>query len=197
MTADQRAIYNGHTGGELWLTGLSGSGKTTLAQELEQRLFAKGYQVYVLDGDNVRAGLNADLGFAPEDRAENIRRVGEVAALFAQAGVIVITAFISPYAEDRRRARSAAADYFNVVHLNASVDECEARDIKGLYKKAREGEIKHFTGISAPYESPDNAELVLETGKESITECVKQLEGFVQRKFVDPVKADDGLNYSI
>ncbi|MGB1539725.1 MAG: adenylyl-sulfate kinase, partial [Rickettsiales bacterium] len=188
VTPEQRAIYNGHTGGILWFTGLSGSGKSTLALELEKRLFAKGYQVYVLDGDNVRAGLNSDLGFAPEDRAENIRRVGEVAALFAQAGVIVITAFISPYAEDRRRARAAAADYFNAVYIKADLETCEKRDVKGLYKKAREGKILEFTGISAPYEEPDNPELVVDTRNADIVSCVRQLEHYVERNFVDPVK---------
>ena len=151
----------------------------------------------MLDGDNVRAGLNKDLGFAPEDRAENIRRVGEVAALFAQAGIIVITAFISPYAEDRRRARNAAADYFNVVHLSADVEVCEKRDVKGLYKKAREGKIPNFTGISAPYEVPDNADLVVDTGNNDVATCVRMLEEFVERNFVDPIATDDNWNYTI
>lgn len=197
VTAQSRALYNGHTGGILWLTGLSGSGKTTLAMELEQRLFAKGYQVYVLDGDNVRSGLNSDLGFAPQDRAENIRRVGEVAALFAQAGVIVITAFISPYAEDRRRARAASPDAFNIVHLSASVEVCEARDAKGLYKKARAGEIKDFTGVNAPYELPENADLVLDTGSKDIAACVQQLEDYVERQFVDPINANNRWDFTI
>ena len=185
---EQRAQYNGHTGGILWLTGLSGSGKSTLAQELEQRLFAKGYQTYVLDGDNIRAGLNSDLGFAPQDRSENIRRVGEVAALFAQAGVIVISAFISPYREDRRRARAAAPDYFNTVYVKADLATCEARDVKGLYQKARAGKIAEFTGISAPYEEPENAELIVDTTTQDIDACVRQLEAFVEKNFVEPVK---------
>lgn len=197
VTSEARALYNGHAGGILWLTGLSGSGKTTLAMELEQRLFAKGYQVYVLDGDNVRSGLNSDLGFAPQDRAENIRRVGEVAALFAQAGVIVITAFISPYAEDRRRARAAAPDAFNIVHLNAPVEVCEARDVKGLYKKARTGEIKDFTGVNAPYEEPENADLILDTSVNDVATCVEMLEDYVERNFVAPVTANNRWDFTI
>lgn len=197
VTSAARALYNGHTGGILWLTGLSGSGKTTLAMELEQKLFAKGYQVYVLDGDNVRSGLNSDLGFSPRDRAENIRRVGEVAALFAQAGMIVITAFISPYAEDRRRARAAAPDYFNVVHLQAPLEVCEARDVKGLYRKARAGEIKDFTGVSAPYEEPENADLVLDTARNDINACVEMLEEYVERNFVAPVTANNRWDFEI
>lgn len=185
---EQRAVYNGHMGGILWFTGLSGSGKSTLALELEQRLFAKGYQVYVLDGDNIRAGLNKDLGFAPEDRTENIRRVGEVASLFAQAGVIVITAFISPYAEDRKRARTAAPEYFNTVYIKADVETCEKRDVKGLYKKARAGKIIEFTGVSAPYEVPDNPELVVDTRNKDVESCVRELEAYVERNFVAPVK---------
>lgn len=197
VTNESRSLYNGHTGGILWLTGLSGSGKTTLALELEQRLFAKGYQVYVLDGDNVRSGLNSDLGFAPEDRSENIRRVGEVAALFAQAGVIVITAFISPYADDRRRARAASPDAFNIVHLSAPVEVCEARDVKGLYKKARAGKITDFTGVNAPYEEPENADVVIDTGHHDIETSVRMLEDYVERNFVDPVNANKRWDFTI
>ncbi len=183
ITTDQRESVNGHKGGILWFTGLSGSGKSTLAKELQQQLFARGYQVYVLDGDNVRQGLNADLGFAPEDRAENIRRVGEVAALFADAGMIVISAFISPYGEDRRRARAAAPEQFHTVHIQADLATCEARDTKGLYKKARDGEISEFTGISAPYEIPDNPELVIDTAGATIDACVAQLLAYVEKHF--------------
>lgn len=197
ISLSQRALYNGHSGGVLWLTGLSASGKTTLSLELEQRLFAKGYQVFVLDGDNVRGGLNRDLGFTPQDRAENIRRIGETAALFAQAGMIVITAFISPYAEDRRRARSVAPELFNMVYLKADLATCEARDPKGHYKKARAGEIIDFTGISAPYEVPDNAELVIETDKLPISECVQLLEAYVERNFVAPGKPQENEEFSI
>ena len=158
-----RARRNRHPGGVIWLTGLSGAGKSTLAIEAEDRLFRKGYQVYALDGDNVRHGLNATLGFSPEDRAENIRRVGEVAALFADAGFIVLTAFISPYRSDRARARTAArrtgVQGFHEVHVRAPLAVCEARDPKGLYRRARAGEIADFTGVSAPYEPPDRPEL--------------------------------------
>jgi bifunctional enzyme CysN/CysC len=183
ITRAQRAAANGHTGGILWFTGLSGSGKSTLAKELQQHLFAHGYQVYVLDGDNIRQGLNADLGFSPEERAENIRRVGEVAALFADAGMIVISAFISPYRADRHRARAAAAELFHTVYINAGVEACEARDVKGLYQKARLGEIADFTGVSAPYEIPDNPELVINTETHSVSECVEQLLAYVKKHF--------------
>ncbi len=184
---EKRAQVNGHLGGVLWFTGLSGSGKSTLAKELQRRLFQRGYQVYVLDGDNVRAGLCSDLGFSPEDRTENIRRIGEVASLFADAGVIVITAFISPYNEDRRRARTMASQYFNTVYIKASVEACEARDVKGLYQKARAGEIKEFTGISAPYEEPKHPDLVIDTEAMDIDACVDELVRYVDTHLVKPV----------
>ncbi|MBN8531410.1 MAG: adenylyl-sulfate kinase [Alphaproteobacteria bacterium] len=184
ISAADRARMNGHKGGILWFTGLSGSGKSTLAKELQHRLFARGLQTYVLDGDNVRKGLNADLGFTHDDRAENIRRVGEVAALFADAGVIVITAFISPYREDRRRARSCAPEAFHSIYIKADLQTCETRDPKGLYKKARKGEITHFTGISDPYEEPENPELEVDTSQHSIEECVELLVKYVERELV-------------
>ncbi len=184
---------NGHLGGVLWFTGLSGSGKTTLAFELEQRLFKKGFHAYVLDGDNVRGGLNADLGFSPEDRAENIRRIGEVAALFAEAGYIVISAFISPYRRDRRQARDAADDPFHVVYLDADLEVCESRDPKGLYKKARAGEIPDFTGISAPYEIPENPNLVIDTATRTVEESMAVLMDYVNRVFVLPGEARQAL----
>lgn len=183
VTTDARWQANGHRSGVLWLTGLSGAGKSTLAVELEQALFRKGWQAYVLDGDNIRFGLSADLGFAPEDRAENIRRVGEVAALFARAGVLVITAFISPYREDRDRARSVAPELFHEVYVKADLEVCETRDPKGLYKKARKGEISEFTGISAPYEAPVTAELEVDTGELSLAESVERLLGYVEANF--------------
>lgn len=183
VSRTERARMNGHWGGVLWFTGLSGSGKSTLATELQKRLFDKGWQVFVLDGDNMRQGLCADLGFSPDDRSENIRRVGEVAALFAKAGMIVISAFISPYREDRRRVRAMAAEYFHTVHLSAGVEVCETRDVKGLYKKARAGKIPEFTGVSAPYETPENPELVLDTGSLSIDESVDRLLEYVEREF--------------
>lgn len=188
IDANSRATLNGHKGGVLWFSGLSGSGKTTLAQELQQRLFAKGYQVFILDGDNIRSGLNRDLGFSAEDRSENIRRVGEVAALFAQSGTIVITAFISPYKKDRDTARVASGDAYHSVYVKADVETCKKRDPKGLYKKAIAGEIKDFTGISAPFEEPKNADLVLDTNQHSIEECVQNLVNYVEKNLVEPVK---------
>ncbi|MEP0707418.1 MAG: adenylyl-sulfate kinase [Parvibaculum sp.] len=184
VTTEARAFKNGHKGGVLWFTGLSGAGKSTVAVALEKKLFEKGYNVFVLDGDNVRHGLNANLSFSPEDRAENIRRVGEVSALFARAGMIAITSFISPYRSDRDRAREASnGGDFHEIFVKADVATCEARDPKGLYKKARSGEIKDFTGISAPYEEPDNAELTIDTSVLSVDESVEQLVNYVEMKF--------------
>ncbi len=183
ISNEERWRKNGHAGGVLWFTGLSGAGKSTLAVELERRLFDRGYNVYVLDGDNVRHGLNANLSFSPEDRAENIRRVGEVAGLFSNAGVLALTAFISPYRSDRDRARGAAQRAFHEIYIKADVATCEQRDPKGLYKKAREGEIKDFTGISAPYEAPENPELVIDTSKHNIEQCVAQLIEYVEQNF--------------
>ncbi|MGE0725035.1 MAG: adenylyl-sulfate kinase, partial [Alphaproteobacteria bacterium] len=183
VTAEMRAAQNGHRGGVLWLTGLSGSGKSTLAIAVEQHLHQRGYQVYVLDGDNVRNGLNSNLGFSPDDRAENIRRVGEVAALFAQAGMIAITAFISPYRDDRDRARKAAGDDFHEIHVAADLAICEGRDPKGLYKLARAGKIGDFTGISAPYEPPEAPELAVDTARMSVEESVEAIVAYVERHF--------------
>jgi bifunctional enzyme CysN/CysC len=182
VTAEDRTRRFGHTGGVLWITGLSGSGKSTLAVELETELFNRGFQVYVLDGDNIRHGLNANLGFSPEDRSENIRRVGEVAALFARAGFIAISAFISPYQSDRERAR-AAAENFHEIYLSAGLDVCEQRDPKGLYVKARKGEIADFTGISAPYEQPDSPALTVDTGRLTIEESVRQMLDYIEDNF--------------
>ncbi len=179
----ERGLSNGHKSGILWLTGLSGAGKSTLAIALEKQLFIKGYQVYVLDGDNIRFGLSTDLGFVPEDRAENIRRVGEVAKLFADAGLLIITAFISPYCSDRDRVRAIAPDVFHEVYIKADLSICESRDPKGLYAKARRGEILDFTGISAPYEVPEHPELILDTGKNSIEQSVYILMDYVIRHF--------------
>jgi len=173
VTKPMREKRNGHRGAVIWLTGLSGSGKSTLAINLEEELFTLGYHTYVLDGDNVRHGLNGDLGFAPEDREENIRRVGEVAKLFADAGSIVITAFISPYRKDRQRVRSIMGEGdFIEIFVDAGLEVCEKRDPKGLYKKARAGEIKNFTGIDAPYEDPENAEIVVDTAELSVAKSV-------------------------
>jgi bifunctional enzyme CysN/CysC len=183
ISAATRAQRNAHHGGVLWFTGLSGAGKSTLAVEIEQALFRRGYQAYVLDGDNVRHGLNANLGFSPEDRAENIRRVGEVAALMADAGMIVITAFISPYRSDRDRARQAAGEAFHEIYIKADLETCEERDPKGLYKKARSGEIADFTGISAPYEAPDRPDLEVDTSTQSVDECVAAILDHVTGHF--------------
>ena len=168
-------------GATVWLTGLSGSGKSTLAVTTEAALLKRGHLAYVLDGDNVRHGLNRNLGFSPEDRTENIRRIGEVAKLFTDTGVIVFTSFISPYRADRDAARALFDEGdFIEVHLAASVKTCEGRDPKGLYQKARDGEIPEFTGISAPYEAPESPELALDTGvlgvEESVTRIIEYLE---------------------
>jgi len=187
VTAEARSARNHHRGGVLWFTGLSGAGKSTLAIEVEQRLFRHGYHVYVLDGDNVRRGLNSNLGFSPEDRAENIRRVGEAAALFADAGFICITAFISPYRSDRDRARVAGKicgpGAFHEVYIQAALELCEQRDPKGLYKRARKGDLRDFTGISAPYEPPDDPELVVDTGATDVDQCAKQIVDYVIQQF--------------
>ena len=183
IAANSRWQRHGHRGGVLWFTGLSASGKTTLAFELEKRLYDQGFQAYVLDGDNLRFGLSSDLGFIHEDRTEHIRRVGEVAALFADAGLIAISAFISPYREDRRQARAAAGDGFHEIFLSASIEACEDRDPKGLYAKARRGEIDDFTGISAPYEEPENAELTIDTGKLSVAESLEILGDYAHKTF--------------
>lgn len=167
------------TGAVIWLTGLSGSGKSTLAQALAQRLEQRGHACYVLDGDVLRTGLNADLGFSPEDRSENIRRAGEVAALFADAGLVCIAAFISPYRADRALARRACKTPFHEVYVKADLATCEGRDPKGLYRKARKGALPGFTGIDAPYEAPLAAELVVETAGVALEVSVDRLLGYV------------------
>ncbi|MBN2009735.1 adenylyl-sulfate kinase [candidate division KSB1 bacterium] len=168
--ADREALLD-QKGVTIWFTGLSGSGKSTLAREVEQQLFQRGHLVYVLDGDNIRHGLNKNLGFSPEDREENIRRIGEVAHLFNDAGVITLTAFISPYRADRDNARALNTDgEFIEVYVDCPLEECEKRDPKGLFEKARAGIIKEFTGISAPYEAPEHPELVVKTGELTLEE---------------------------
>jgi bifunctional enzyme CysN/CysC len=176
---EARAKTNGHRGGILWFTGLPGAGKSTLAVELERTLFAQGYQTYMLDGDNMRHGLCADLGFSPQDRAENIRRIGEVAALFADAGLIAISAFISPYRADRDRIRAAHAGHFYEIYINAPLNVCEARDPKGHYRRARSGEIENFTGVSAPYEPPFRPDLEILTAEWPLERCLSALVRFV------------------
>jgi bifunctional enzyme CysN/CysC len=180
VTPVQRALHHGHAGRVVWLTGLSCSGKSTIATELERELFERGKLVYVLDGDNMRHGLCNDLGFSPKDRRENIRRIGEVAKLFADAGMICITAFISPYREDREAIRrSLPPGQFVEVYLNVPLEVCELRDTKGLYAKARAGKIREFTGVSAPYEAPTKAEIELPTAQLTLGECVCQITDFL------------------
>ena len=180
---EDRERLNNHKGVVLWFTGLSGSGKSCLAHEVENKLFERGCRTTVLDGDNIRHGLNKDLGFSPEDRDENIRRIGEVAHLFAQAGVIGMTAFISPYIKDRDRARALNPEgEFIEVYCKCALDVCEDRDPKGLYKKARAGEIKNFTGIDAPYEAPPNAEIVVNTDNETLEESADNVLKYLEEK---------------
>jgi adenylylsulfate kinase len=180
---EARAVAHGHRGAVLWFTGLSGSGKSTIGHRVERMLIERGAFAYVLDGDNVRHGLNSDLGFAPEDRVENIRRIGEVARLFADAGGLVLSAFISPYREDRDRVRGLMGPgEFIEVFVDTPLEICEARDPKGLYKKARAGEISNFTGLDAPYEVPENPEVHLETAKLSVDEAAAQVIRYLDQQ---------------
>ncbi|GAV24091.1 adenylyl-sulfate kinase [Carboxydothermus islandicus] len=173
ITAEDREKLLGQKGVVIWLTGLSGSGKSTIARELETVLYREGKLAYVLDGDNIRMGLNKDLGFSEKDRQENIRRIGEVAKLFVDAGVIIITAFISPFRADRDKVRSLLPEgKFIEVFVDCPLEVCEARDVKGLYRKAREGKIPEFTGITSPYEPPLKPEITLKTAEQSLKECV-------------------------
>ena len=183
ITKEDRHRMNGHKSAILWYTGLSGAGKSTLANKVEEKLFEKGYHTYVLDGDNIRMGLNKGLGFTAEDRKENIRRIGEVAKLFVDAGVLVSTAFVSPYVEDREMVRAIVKEgEFIEIYVAASLEVCETRDTKGLYKKARAGEIKNFTGISDPYEAPENAELTVDTGNQSLDESAEIVLNYLEEK---------------
>ncbi|HCU25924.1 MAG TPA: adenylyl-sulfate kinase [Deltaproteobacteria bacterium] len=176
LTVEMREKNLDQKGAVIWFTGLSASGKSTVAREVELALVENGVNAYVLDGDNIRHGLNSNLGFSPEDRKENIRRIGEVAKLFCEANVITLTAFISPYRADRELARKLIpAGQFFEVYCDPGIEICEQRDPKGLYKKARAGEIPEFTGISAPYEAPERPELVLDTGKESLEESTQRV----------------------
>lgn len=183
ITKKDRELLARHRGVCLWFTGLSGSGKSSIARETEILLYEKGIRTYVLDGDNIRHGLNSDLGFSPEDRNENIRRIGEVAKLFVDAGIIVMTAFISPYRQDRDRVRKILNDgEFIEIYVEADLETCEKRDPKGLYKKARLGEIKEFTGISAPYEKPENPELIINTSRETrVKENAKKIVAYLEQ----------------
>jgi bifunctional enzyme CysN/CysC len=186
VTREARERRNRHKGAIIWLTGLSGAGKSTVATELERELFAMGLHTYILDGDNIRHGLSGNLGFSPEDRTENIRRVAEVSRLLMDAGVLVITAFISPYRDDRRLARSLVDEgEFIEVYVSAPLEVCEQRDPKGLYKKARAGQIANFTGVSAPYEPPDRPELVVHTDRQTAAECVAQIIDFLKMQYIE------------
>ncbi|CAG7912528.1 adenylyl-sulfate kinase [Mammaliicoccus sciuri] len=181
VTKAQRQERNGHKSVVIWFTGLSGSGKSTISVALEKALFEQNITSYRLDGDNIRHGLNQNLGFSPEDRKENIRRIGEVGKLMVDAGVVTMTAFISPYEEDRNTVRDILEDgEFIEVFTKCSLDECESRDPKGLYKKARSGEIKEFTGINAPYEEPSNPEIVIDTENESVEESVEKIVAYLK-----------------
>jgi adenylylsulfate kinase len=176
VTRARREAQNGHRGAVIWFTGLSGAGKSTLAHAVEEALYQRGCRTFVLDGDNVRHGLCGDLGFSPDDRVENIRRIGEMAKLFMEAGIIVLTAFISPFRADRERVRGMVEHGdFMEIFCDTSIEICESRDVKGLYKKARAGQIPEFTGISSPYEAPENPELTVNTGEMELDTCVQQV----------------------
>lgn len=196
VTREDRERLLGQKGATLCFRGLSRSGKSTLATEVEKRLHERGYITFILDGDNIRHSLNSDLGFSPEDREENIKRIGEVAHLFSQAGIINMTAFISPYRADRKKARDLAKEgEFIEIFCRCSAETCEKRDQKGLYKKARAGEIPAFTGISAPYEGPENPEIIIDTDRETIEEGVNKIisyleeNGFIKRGQSEFLKA--------
>jgi adenylylsulfate kinase len=187
VTVADRWKRYGYKSCALWFTGLSASGKSTLANALCKEFQEMGIRSYVLDGDNIRHGLNKNLGFSPEDRKENIRRIGEVAKLFVDAGLMVMTAFISPYREDRDNVRMLLEEHkFIEIFLNCPISECEKRDPKGIYKKAKSGEIKEFTGVSAPYERPETPEIVLETDKMTVEQCVDALLDYlIENEYID------------
>ena len=187
VTRERREALNRHKSAILWFTGLSGSGKSTLAHSLEERLHQLGCRTFVFDGDNVRHGLCGDLGFSAEDRQENIRRIGEMSRLFIESGVIALTAFISPFCKDRQQVRALVApEDFIEVYCKAPLHICEQRDVKGLYRRARAGEIQEFTGITSPYEEPENAELVVNTGEEPLETCIEQVLEFLERRGLIP-----------
>ena len=183
ITKEDRTKLLNQKGATIWLTGLSGSGKSTIAVELEHALIENKHQAYILDGDNIRHGLNKNLGFSPEDRTENIRRIGEVAKLFTEANIITIAAFVSPYREDRENVRKLLGHgEFIEIYVKCSLEVCEARDTKGLYKKARAGEVKDFTGISAPYEEPLDPELTIDSSKLSVEESTRAILNYLEEK---------------
>jgi adenylylsulfate kinase len=181
VTRQSRENLNAHPAKAFWFTGLSGSGKSTLAHLVEERLHAKGIRTYVFDGDNVRHGLCGDLSFSPEGRSENLRRIGEMVKLFLDAGIVCLTAFISPLKEDREKVRGIVGEEdFVEVYVKCPLEVCEERDVKGLYKLAREGKIKNYTGVSAPYEEPEDADLVVESHKCEIGDCVDYIVEYVE-----------------
>ena len=185
VTRERRNHLNKHKSVVLWFTGLSGSGKSTLSHALEERLFNKGCRTFVLDGDNVRHGLNSNLDFSHKDRTENIRRIGEVSKLMMEAGFIIMTAFISPYREDRIAVRNLIPNGdFIEIYCKASLKTCETRDVKGFYKRARAGEIKNYTGINSPYEVPENADLIIDTDQETIEDSVSIIMSFLKKKTI-------------
>ena len=185
VTRERRNQLNNHKSVVLWFTGLSGSGKSTMSHALEERLFNKGCRTFVLDGDNVRHGLNSNLGFSNKDRKENIRRIGEVSKLMMEAGFIIMTAFISPFREDRIAVRNLIPNGdFIEIYCKASLETCEARDVKGLYKRARAGEIKNYTGIDSPYEVPENADLIIDTDQETIEDSVSIIMSLLKKKTI-------------
>jgi len=185
VTRQRRNKLNGHRSVVLWFTGLSGSGKSTLAHALEEKLFQKGCRTFVLDGDNVRHGLNSNLDFSESDRTENIRRISEVSKLMLESGLIVMTAFISPFNKDRNEAkRLISNDDFIEIYCKASLETCEARDVKGLYKKARAGKIKNYTGIDSPYEVPENPDLIIDTDNETLDNAVFKILNFLEKYFL-------------
>ena len=183
VTRQRRNKLNEHRSVVLWFTGLSGSGKSTLAHALEEKLYQKGCRTFVLDGDNVRHGLNSNLDFSESGRTENIRRISEVSKLMLESGLIVMTAFISPFNKDRNEARKLISnDDFIEIYCKASLETCEARDVKGLYKRARAGKIKNYTGVDSPYEVPENPELTLDTDNETLNESVSKIYNFLKEK---------------
>ncbi len=183
VTKEERRQLNNHKSAVVWFTGLSGSGKSTISVELEKELYHAGIRTFRLDGDNIRHGLNKNLGFSPEDRKENIRRIGEVSKLMVEAGMITLAAFISPYREDRNEIRNLLEEgEFIEVFVDASLETCESRDPKGLYKKVREGEIAGFTGIDAPYELPENPEIIVDTNRQRLEESVQTIMSYLRKK---------------
>ena len=186
VTRDRREQQNGHRGVILWFTGLSGSGKSTLAHAVEEELYLRGCRTFVCDGDNVRHGLCGDLGFSEQDRTENIRRIGQMSKLFVEGGVIALTAFISPFRVDRQRVRMMVdqSNDFIEVFCDCPLEICEQRDVKGLYQRARKGEISDFTGISSPYEEPENADLTVNTGEKTVEQCVQEVLALLESRGV-------------